>query len=197
MSNLVWRLIVLSVPLLCTSLFCNILKRSRVTVSLNRNFFVMTKGKGKQAEVVEPEPVKVEPEITTGKGQFSFADNSKYDGEWKEVNGVKFRDGRGTFTIGPEKYVGNWAMDSMHGFGEYLFSSGAVYKGDFANNQFHGEGSYLFPDGASYSGQWMNNKMHGNGLYKSSDNTVFEGEFFNGMYNTGRSYISLRAIKKS
>jgi len=37
--------------------------------------------------------------------------------------------------------------------------------------------------------------MHGQGEYVDNKNAVWKGDFFNGMYDTGRSYISLR--KKS
>mmetsp|Transcript_2586 Transcript_2586/g.3513 ORF Transcript_2586/g.3513 Transcript_2586/m.3513 type:complete len:159 (+) Transcript_2586:50-526(+) len=158
----------------------------------------MSKSKGKQiAEPVEIEPAKEEPVITTGKGQFTLLDNSKYDGEWKEIAGIKYRDGKGVCTMGPEKFVGNWNMDAMNGYGEYFFSSGAVYRGNFNQNLFDGEGTYTFPDGSSYTGNWSQNKMHGVGTYKNSDDVLFEGDFFNGMFNSGRSYISLRGLKKS
>jgi len=156
----------------------------------------MSKLKGKQAEV-EIEPPKEEPLITTGKGQFVLQDNSRYDGEWKEIGGVKHRDGKGVCAIGPEKYVGNWTLDTMNGYGEYYFSSGAIYRGNFNQNLFDGEGAYTFPDGSSYNGNWSQNKMHGIGSYKNSDGVLFEGDFFNGMFNSGRSYISLRGLKKS
>ena len=163
-----------------------------------KHFRKMSKGKGKNAQPEpEPEPVKIEPEIKLGSGKFSLIDNSSYEGQYKEINGIKFKDGKGIFKVGPEIYDGNWVMDIMSGYGEYYFSSGAVYKGNFDNNQLHGEGSYQFSDGASYTGSWSNNKMHGKGTYISPDLSVFEGEFFNGMYNTGRTYISLRGAKKS
>lgn len=158
----------------------------------------MSKAKGKNVpEVVETEPIKVEPEILFGKGKFSLIDNSNYEGDFKEINGIKYKDGKGIFTIGPESYNGNWSMDVMSGYGEYRFASGAIYKGNFENNQFQGEGTYIFPDGATYSGSWSNNRMNGKGTYTTPDLSVFEGEFFNGMYNSGRSYISLRGVKKS
>jgi hypothetical protein len=57
---------------------------------------------------------------------------------------------------------------------------------------FDGEGAYVFPDGAQYKGMWCAGKMHGRGEYIDSSKIVWNGEFFNGLYDSGRSYISLR-----
>jgi hypothetical protein len=154
----------------------------------------MSKNKGKQADPV-PEPVKSEPEFTTGNGEFIFPDNSKYNGDWKESNGKRVREGQGSFTCGKEQYIGSWVDDKMNGTGEYTFSSGAVYKGNFVNNAFSGEGEYVFHDGARYGGSWLNNKMHGFGTYVDRDNNVFKGQYINGMYDSGNTYISVRTIQ--
>lgn len=150
----------------------------------------MAKKGGKQAEVV---PEVKEPEFTVGKSEFSFADGSQYNGEWKEMNGRKVREGEGTFIYGKEKYVGSWVDDKMHGSGEYNFGSGAIYRGNFTNSMFHGEGEYLFADGAKYVGSWMNNKMHGVGTYTDRDGNIFQGKFVNGLYDSGDGgYLTLR-----
>eukprot|EP01038_Epipyxis_sp_PR26KG_P012585 gene12585-16876_t len=145
-------------------------------------------------EAKEPEPIAVS-DIVTASGKFTLPDGSQYEGSCKEVNGIRVREGQGTFSSGPEKYVGTWENDDMHGEGEYTFSSNAVYKGNFVKNTFQGEGTYIFPDGAKYIGSWNQNKMHGNGTYTDKDLVEFKGEFFNGLYNSGRSYISLRNTK--
>jgi hypothetical protein len=46
-----------------------------------------------------------------------------------------------------------------------------------------------------YRGQWQANKMHGQGTYMDKDGFSVTGEFFNGMYNTGKTYLSLRPMK--
>ena len=69
---------------------------------------------------------------------------------------------------------------------------GAVYTGNFVNGMFHGEGRYQYLDGANYFGLWHNNKMHGKGEYVDSDGTSWNGTFFNGMYDSGRTYITVR-----
>jgi hypothetical protein len=124
----------------------------------------MSKGK----KVEESPSIEVnEPEIVTGSGVFLYPNGSQYDGEWKSVNGIKFRNGVGTFTSGPEKYQGEWENDLMNGEGVYHFSSGSCYTGSFVKNAFEGlqiveevlrltnpvligHGLYSFPDGAKY-----------------------------------------------
>lgn len=152
----------------------------------------MAKKGGKQVEVV---PEVKEPEFIVGTGEFTFTDGSQYLGEWKEMQGRKFREGQGTFINGKEKYVGSWVDDKMHGNGEYFFGSGSVYRGSFVNNLFHGEGEYTFPDGAKYTGSWSNNKMHGVGTYVDNDNNIFKGRYNNGLYDSGDGgYLTVRPI---
>lgn len=152
----------------------------------------MASKKGKvEAPVVE---APKEPEIVTGHGKFSLPDGSEYDGEWKETHGQKVRDGQGTFICGPEKYVGTWVSDRIQGKGEYSFSSGATYSGDFQDGMMHGDGVYTFPDGATYTGQWVANKMHGQGTYVAKDGPEYSGRFVNGLYDSGKSYISVRNV---
>lgn len=153
----------------------------------------MSKGKGKAPEPVPvAEPAPVEPEIIQGSGEFVLPDGSTYVGEWKEQSGTKVREGFGTVTLGPEIYKGHWIADKMNGQGEYKFASGGIYKGNFKDNQFDREGEYIFPDGAIYSGHWHNNKMHGTGIYTDKDKIEFKGTFVNGMFDSGKSYVSVR-----
>lgn len=69
---------------------------------------------------------------------------------------------------------------------------GASYKGQFVNGTFDGHGKYTFPDLAYYDGEWKNGKMHGKGEYFDADGVKWAGDFFNGLYDSGRSYVSLR-----
>jgi hypothetical protein len=72
---------------------------------------------------------------------------------------------------------------------------GSVFTGAFLNGLFHGEGRYQYSDGSYYQGGWNGNKMHGKGLYVDADGVRWEGTFFNGMYDSGRSYVSVRPSK--
>lgn len=153
----------------------------------------MASKKGGKVEAPVVEAPK-EPEIITGKGHFDLPDGSQYDGDWKEVSGRKCREGHGKFTCGPETYIGDWLADRMEGKGEYSYASGAIYRGDFKDNLMHGEGEYTFPDGAAYKGSWSTNKMHGVGTYLDKEGNVFSGKFINGLYDSGKSFISVRNV---
>eukprot|EP00607_Mallomonas_marina_P005466 CAMPEP_0182426724 /NCGR_PEP_ID=MMETSP1167-20130531/13250_1 /TAXON_ID=2988 /ORGANISM="Mallomonas Sp, Strain CCMP3275" /LENGTH=155 /DNA_ID=CAMNT_0024608381 /DNA_START=214 /DNA_END=681 /DNA_ORIENTATION=+ len=141
---------------------------------------------------IKPDEQDVPIEIPSGHNVFLFPDGSQYEGDWTEIEGVRVREGRGIFTAGPEQYEGEWKNDQMCGKGKYKFSSGAIYEGEFQKNLFEGEGEYRFADGSIYRGIWRSGKMHGQGTYTDSNKINWKGMFFNGMYDTGRSYISLR-----
>ena len=154
-------------------------------------------GKGKKEEAVAEVIAVIEPEFTNGSGTFIFPDNSKYEGDYQTncSDGSKRRHGNGviTWNYGPvERYNGQWSEDKMTGTGTYQFASGAEYKGSMKDNLFNGEGSYLFTDGARYTGGWMQNKMHGSGTYVDPTGVTWSGTFFNGLFDAGKTHISLR-----
>jgi len=126
-------------------------------------------------------------------GTFTFPDGSSYTGEFStNATCAKVRNGRGTYTSLSEKYTGSWLNDRMNGEGTYNFASGAGYQGGFLDGHFHGFGTYTWPDGARYSGNWLQSKMHGDGVYIDSQKIESRGSFYNGMFDSGRSYVSVR-----
>lgn len=126
-------------------------------------------------------------------GTFSFPDGSSYTGEYTtSENGVKVRNGKGSYVNISEKYVGCWVNDKMSGEGMYQFASGAVYQGKFQDGLFSGYGKYSWPDGAVYAGDWLLNKMHGSGTYVDANKVESKGTWYNGMFDSGRSYVSVR-----
>lgn len=129
-------------------------------------------------------------------GTFTFPDGSSYTGEFAVMDGTdgpsKVRNGRGTYSSLSEKYTGQWVNDRMSGEGVYTFASGAVYSGGFQDGFFHGFGTYTWADGAKYVGNWLQSKMHGEGMYTDANKVENKGTFYNGMYDSGRSYVSLR-----
>lgn len=148
----------------------------------------------KEVPVAAPEPTPVvDTEIVTMNGKFVFVDDSMYEGEYIEVNSIKIRNGQGIFVSngGYEQYNGNWKDDMMNGYGEYTFSSGSIYKGTFKDNLFDGNGEYVFADGSKYNGEWKANKMHGIGEYVDIDNVSWKGNFFNGLFNSGKTLITI------
>ena len=129
-------------------------------------------------------------------GIFSFEDGSTYKGEFIVDNGIKMREGQGTYTSSSgESYTGGWIRDLQEGEGVYRFSSGSVYEGSFFKGGFHGTGKYTFPDGACYEGEWNMSKMHGKGSYKDAKQVVYTGNFYNGLYDNGVSYVVVRDKK--
>ena len=158
-------------------------------------------GKGKKEEAVVEVAAVIEPEYIEGKGTFIFTNNSKYEGDYQQntADGIKKRHGNGTITwnYGPvEQYVGHWSDDRMNGSGVYTFASGAEYTGEMKDNLFEGEGTYLFADGAKYSGHWLQNKMHGEGIYIDATGVNWAGNFFNGLYDSGKTHLSLRPTEE-
>jgi hypothetical protein len=125
-------------------------------------------------------------------GAFTFSDGSSYAGEFVTVNGVKVRQGKGTYSSMSESFEGTWAQDRQEGEGVYKFNSGAEYSGNFSAGAFHGQGKYTFPDGAYYNGDWNMNKMHGKGEYVDANNVSYKGDFFNGLYDSGKSFVNVR-----
>lgn len=114
-------------------------------------------------------------------------------GEYVKLDGVKIRQGKGTYKDGDEKYTGEWENDCMQGNGTYAFATGDVYEGGFSKNAFDGMGRYTWKNGAVYDGEWRWNKMHGtDGCYTDAMGVEWKGEFCNGKYFTGNTYLSLR-----
>ena len=61
------------------------------------------------------------------------------------------------------KYVGEWKMQNMHGFGIGTWPNGDRYEGDWVNGQRTGQGKYFYSGGGVYTGEWKNNNRHGEG----------------------------------
>ena len=72
----------------------------------------------------------------------------------------------------------------MHGFGTYVFTSGAVYTGQWREGMMHGHGKMVNADGTSYEGDWCNNLMHGEGSYTDNDEVRWDGIFIDGSYES-------------
>ena len=68
-----------------------------------------------------------------GKGTFTFADGSKYIGQFKDGK----MHGQGTLTYADgRKYVGRYKGDTCHGRGKFTFADGEVYHdGEWENDE--------------------------------------------------------------
>lgn len=89
-----------------------------------------------------PEPGKMH-----GPDEFRNAKTGAvYKGTWQVTEeGVPFIHGEGTYTTGPEKFVGVFEEGDMVR-GTYVSRNGHIYEGQFKGNKFHGEGKYTWPD---------------------------------------------------
>jgi hypothetical protein len=145
-------------------------------------------------EVEQPEEEKKEEPVvkTSGSGEFVYPDGTTYIGEWKLVEGVKVRDGKGKLIHAfkdphvkvAEEYEGEWSNDKMNGYGVYKYASGAVYSGQWKNNKHHGKGEYKMTSGCKYEGEWCEHKFSGTGVYKDMEGINWEGEFVDGVYES-------------
>ncbi len=80
-----------------------------------------------------------------------------------------------------------------HGIGYIVYDkephekAAAYYAGDFANNTMQGYGRYVHCDGTYYEGEFSNNQYNGWGIYvyntteSFGENCEFEGEFANSL----------------
>ena len=74
----------------------------------------------------------VEGDCTNGQGTFTYANGTKYAGEWKD--GKPHGQGTGTFSNG-DKYVGEHKDGKGHGQGTYTYADGTVEKGIWENGE--------------------------------------------------------------
>jgi hypothetical protein len=117
---------------------------------------------------------------STKTGIFIFKDKSRYDGEYKEVDGIIYRHGTGKCQTSETLYVGQWDMDKMTGKGKLEFSSGAYFEGTWKDNQFQGMGIYTWNDDSSLTGEWNENCVLGPAKFVDEDGHGWVGVFKKG-----------------
>jgi SH3-like domain-containing protein len=84
-------------------------------------------------------------------------------------------NGRGTFTVNGEEYIGEWKGGKRHGQGILNFPDGGKYIGEWKDDLPNGQGTEINPDGTKYEGQFKDGVKIGQGREISSDVTR-EGE---------------------
>ena len=52
------------------------------------------------------------------------------------------------------RFYGDYLNDLKHGYGEFYWESGDVYKGAYENDKRHGYGELSWTDGTIYKGEW-------------------------------------------
>ncbi len=137
--------------------------------------------------------------IRHGKGQITWKNGDKYDGEWQNA----LYHGLGQMIYHNfDVYNGDWSHHKKHGQGILSYHTGIVYEGHFANDmrdgqgqmtyinsprklyigqwkldQFNGQGSLTYKNGDVYTGQWLNGLRHGLGKMVWSNGYTYTGDF--------------------
>ncbi|MDC1341775.1 hypothetical protein N8222_08240, partial [Oceanospirillaceae bacterium] len=128
-------------------------------------------------------------------GTITFANGSKYVGEWKDDT----RTGQGTFTYSPNgewaghKYVGEWKDDKRTGQGTYTWPDGDKYVGQWKDSKRTGQGTHTQATGDKYVGEYKDGKRTGQGTFTYSPNGEwaghkYVGEWKDGVYNGQGTY---------
>ncbi|XP_018319676.1 MORN repeat-containing protein 3-like [Agrilus planipennis] len=105
----------------------------------------------------------------------------KYKGEWKN----NLKDGKGVYLSRTKQlYEGDWAENYRHGFGilavplEKIFI--LKYRGDWRRGLYGGFGEEHYPDGSYYIGYFKNSKKHGEGEMWYADASYYYGDWRRG-----------------
>ena len=156
-----------------------------------------------QKDVPPPEPEQVEPELPTfGYGKFEYRDQSTYQGNWKMFEGHKVKHGHGRATYaglkghGKEEYDGDWLEDRMHGYGKYVFTSGAHYTGQWHNGKMHGKGQVTLPNRQVMNVTWVHGQLQGSASLQQGRQTI-QIRFVDGMAYKSSEQDSKKSAKRS
>ncbi|KAJ3274170.1 kti12, chromatin associated [Terramyces sp. JEL0728] len=116
-------------------------------------------------------------------GSFIFPDGSKYDGEYREVDGSIYRHGLGAYECVQTQttYTGQWELDKMSGKGKIEFVSGDSYDGMWKENQYNGQGTYTWSTTEKLGGEWIDNCVQGLGIYDDEGKIKWAGEVAKGV----------------
>lgn len=91
---------------------------------------------------------------------------------------------------GGDFYTGEWADNSPHGHGKYLWTDGCMYVGEWHKGRTMGKGKFSWPSGATYEGQFKSAFMDGKGTYTGSSGDTYRG-FWLRNFKHGRGNQSL------
>ncbi|KAK8944461.1 hypothetical protein KSP39_PZI008052 [Platanthera zijinensis] len=112
-----------------------------------------------------------------GSGVYYYSRGGMYEGEW---NDSKF-DGHGVETWADgSKYKGQFKEGLSHGFGVYQDHAGVLYAGEWVNGQSHGYGMQTYEDGSCFVGQYKCGLKHGSGHFQFRNGGAHAGEYFAG-----------------
>ncbi|CDW85222.1 UNKNOWN [Stylonychia lemnae] len=126
-----------------------------------------------------------------GKGIYTWMNGSQYDGDF--VDGLKHGVGvwkKNKDDITGHRFEGEYQYDRKHGYGEFYWQSGNIYKGSYQNDERDGYGEMYFTDGTTYKGDWTKGLQNGKGTLINPDNTFVEGHFHNNIFYGQNSPVS-------
>jgi hypothetical protein len=101
-----------------------------------------------------------------------------YKGD-KNADGIRHGKGVDTWANG-SRYEGDWVQGKQHGKGVLTYCSGIRYEGDFVQDKRHGKGVLTYADGGRYEGDYVQNKQHGKGVYTFANGNRYEGMYVDG-----------------
>lgn len=77
------------------------------------------------------------------------------------------------------RYEGEMRLGHYHGYGSYIWPSGARYWGQIAAGQRQGHGFFAWANGDRYDGEWRDGRREGYGIYAWASGQRYEGEWKN------------------
>jgi len=130
------------------------------------------------------EGIEKEEGKRTGKGNYSYLNGDRYEGDWKENK--KHGIGKLVYTrlVGEDKkyfgeYYGFWENGRRHGEGMFTYPNKDIYSGWWKYGKKHGKGTYVFFDTKMrLIGEWSESNLV-TGKWVFPNGVVFEGEFKN------------------
>jgi hypothetical protein len=132
------------------------------------------------------------PGKRAGKGKSQISQNGKLAYEYNGFFENDMSHGQGTITYADgSKYVGEWKDSYEHGLGTYTFSprskwAGHKYVGEFKDGKYHGQGTYTNADGSKYVGEYKNGKRHGQGTWTGGPRSKWAGDKYVGEFKDGK-----------
>ena len=84
------------------------------------------------------------------------------------------------------KYSGEWKANKRHGEGIYIYATGNKYAGQFKADKRHGLGTFTWADGESYVGYWRYDTPNGQGARHYSNGSVKRGIWKDGKFQPNK-----------
>lgn len=112
-----------------------------------------------------------------GWGTCTFADGSRYCGEWRHSE----QHGIGDF-LGSSRaqHCGQYVSGQRHGYGVALFQTGDRYEGNFEKGQITGRGARFFSNGDACCGDFVGGKLQGQATFFWCSGECYDGSVAGG-----------------